>query len=431
MAQQHGKTGKHRDCDSVGRYRTQSASDFRRTSEHYHAHTSYRRGGHAASSPKAADTSGGPAQSARRRTVATRREHADKRPLVIAFAAVVVVVAVVVIASAVHGSSLTTGSAWTTPAAPLEDGRIVMQVNGDEDTYVRQGEDYIESGARAYDKKEGFLTDDIKTSGTVDTSTTGDYDVVYTVRNSENMESSITRTVHVVDDMDVDDDGISVLMYHYVYDEGKPPAKMDANYISSTKLEAELKWLSDNGYYYPSFAELRAYLEGTHSLPKKSVVLTFDDGEQGFLDYGTPLLNKYHVPATSYIIGSDPNFTEKVSTYMSEYVSFQSHTYDLHRDGSTNKGKGGKIWDLDQASLEQDCNQAIAQLHDAQSLAYPYGDCPDFAPAALEDCGYLCAFTVQNDQVRKGDNPYKLPRVRMFGSSALEGFEYQVQHGIG
>mgnify|MGYP007003935313 CR=1 FL=1 len=46
-------------------------------------------------------------------------------------------------------------------------------------------------------------------------------------------------------------------------------------------------------------------------------------------------------------------------------------------------------------------------------------------------CGYLCAFTVQNDQVRKGDNPYKLPRVRMFGSSALEGFEYQVQHGIG
>ena len=423
MAQQHGKNGEHREYGTEGRYRAQSASDFRRSSEHYHAHTSYRRGGHAIQRPEAGDVSGSPTRSARRRTAASGRARVGKRPLVIALAAVVVVVAVVGIASAVHSSSLITGSAWTTPAAPLEDGRIVMQVNGDEDTYVKQGEDYIESGARAYDKKEGFLTDDIKTSGTVDTSTTGDYDVVYTVRNSENMEASITRTVHVVDDMDVDTDGISVLMYHYVYDEGNPPAKMDANYISSTKLEAELKWLSDNGYYYPSFAELRAYLEGTHSLPKKSVVLTFDDG--------TPLLNKYHVPATSYIIGSDPNFTEKVSTYMSEYVSFQSHTYDLHRDGNTNKGKGGKIWDLDQASLEQDCNQAIAQLHDAQSLAYPYGDCPDFAPAALEDCGYLCAFTVQNDQVRKGDDPYKLPRVRMFGSSALEGFEYQVQHGIG
>lgn len=430
MAQRHGKNGEHREYGTEGRYRAQSASDFRRSSEHYRAHTSYRRGGHATPKPEAGDVSGSSTRSARRRTAASGRARVGKRPLVIALA-VEVVVAVVGIASAVYCSSLITGSPWTTPAAPLEDGRIVMQVNGDEDTYVKQGEDYIESGARAYDKKEGFLTDGIKTSGTVDTSTTGDYDVVYTVRNSENMEASITRTVHVVDDMDVDTDGISVLMYHYVYDEGNPPAKMDANYISSTKLEAELKWLSDNGYYYPSFAELRAYLEGTHSLPKKSVVLTFDDGEQGFLDYGTPLLNKYHVPATSYIIGSDPNFTEKVSTYMSEYVNFQSHTYDLHRDGNTNKGKGGKIWDLDQASLEQDCNQAIAQLHDAQSLAYPYGDCPDFAPAALEDCGYLCAFTVQNDQVRKGDNPYKLPRVRMFGSSALEGFEYQVQHGIG
>ncbi len=430
MAQRHGKNGEHREYGTEGRYRAQSASDFRRSSEHYRAHTSYRRGGHATPKPEAGDVSGSSTRSARRRTAASGRARVGKRPLVIALA-VEVVVAVVGIASAVHCSSLITGSPWTTPAAPLEDGRIVMQVNGDEDTYVKQGEDYIESGARAYDKKEDFLTDGIKTSGSVDTSKTGDYDVTYTVRNSENMEASITRTVHVVDDMDVDTDGISVLMYHYVYDEGNPPAKMDANYISSTKLEAELKWLSDNGYYYPSFAELRAYLEGTHSLPKKSVVLTFDDGEQGFLDYGTPLLNKYHVPATSYIIGSDPNFAEKVSTYMSEYVSFQSHTYDLHRDGNTNKGKGGKIWDLDQASLEQDCNQAIAQLHDAQSLAYPYGDCPDFAPAALEDCGYLCAFTVQNDQVRKGDNPYKLPRVRMFGSSALEGFEYQVQHGIG
>ena len=430
MAQQHGKNGEHREYGTEGRYRAQSASDFRRSSEHYRAHTSYRRGGHAIQRPEAGDASGSSTRSARRRTAASGRARVGKRPLVIALAVEVVVV-VVGIAAVVHGLSQDAGSPWTTPAVPLEDGRIVMQVNGDEDTYVKQGEDYIESGARAYDKKEGFLTDDIKTSGSVDTSTTGDYDVVYTVRNSENMESSITRTVHVVDDMDVDDDGISVLMYHYVYDEGKPPAKMDANYISNTKLEAELKWLSDNGYYYPSFAELRAYLEGTHSLPKKSVVLTFDDGEQGFLDYGTPLLNKYHVPATSYIIGSDPNFTEKDSTYMSEYVNSQSHTYDLHRDGNTNKGKGGKIWDLDQASLEQDCNQAIAQLHDAQSLAYPYGDCPDFAPAALEDCGYLCAFTVQNDQVRKGDNPYKLPRVRMFGSSTLEGFEYQVQHGIG
>ena len=259
MAQQHGKSGERREYGTEGRYRAQSASDFRRSSEHYRAHTSYRRGGHAIQRPEAGDVSGSSTRSARRRTAASGRARVGKRPLVIALA-VEVVVAVVGIASAVHGSSLITGSPWTTPAAPLEDGRIVMQVNGDEDTYVKQGEDYIESGARAYDKEEDFLTDGIKTSGSVDTSKTGDYDVVYTVRNSENMEASITRTVHVVDDMDVDTDGISVLMYHYVYDEGNPPAKMDANYISSTKLEAELKWLSDNGYYYPSFAELRAYL---------------------------------------------------------------------------------------------------------------------------------------------------------------------------
>ena len=30
--------------------------------------------------------------------------------------------------------------------------------------------------------------------------------------------------------------------------------------------------------------------EGKHSLPAKSVILTFDDGEMGFLNVGVPLL---------------------------------------------------------------------------------------------------------------------------------------------
>ncbi len=70
---------------------------------------------------------------------------------------------------------------------------------------------------------------------------------------------------------------LPVLMYHYVYTENDPPEKEDANYLLDTKLAAQLQYLVDNNYYYPSYAEVRAFAQGTHTLPARSVVLTFEN----------------------------------------------------------------------------------------------------------------------------------------------------------
>lgn len=124
-----------------------------------------------------------------------------------------------------------------------------------------------------------------------------------------------TRTVHVVENFDNfagNAETLPVLMYHYVYTEDDPPEKNDANYLLDTKLAAQLQYLVDNNYYYPSYAEVRAFAQGTHTLPARSVVLTFDDGQKGFLNYGIPLLEQYEVPATSFIICSQDSTPEKL-----------------------------------------------------------------------------------------------------------------------
>lgn len=153
-----------------------------------------------------------------------------------------------------------------------------------------------------------------------------------------------TRTVHVVENFDNfagNAETLPVLMYHYVYAEDDLPEKEDANYLLDTKLAAQLQYLVDNNYYYPSYAEVRAFAQGTHTLPARSVVLTFDDGQKGFLNYGIPLLEQYEVPATSFIICSQDSTPEKLRDYASPYVSFQSHSYNMHRDGS-DVGRGGE-----------------------------------------------------------------------------------------
>lgn len=401
-----------------------------------------------------------PARAEQARTYAERhrkeqRSRAVRRGVLIAVACVVALVVGVVVAHGGVGSLLpdadgsgsgsesasqgTSGSQGTTQSAQAtgtqNDGSIVMTLGGSADTYVKRGEGYVDGGCYAHDRADGMITDKVTASGEVDTTTLGDYTVTYTVEDSAGMVATATRTVHVVDDVDGgwDDDGISVFMYHDVYDAANPPegASSDQNLISTTLLDQQLSWLNENGYYFPSWAEVRAYIEGGHSLPAKSVVLTFDDGSEGFLTYAIPLLENHKIPATSFVICSDSDIQDKLSNYASPYVDFQSHSYDLHRAGTSGKGHGGRIYDLTSDEVAEDLKQSADILKTSDAFAYPFGDVSDAAPAGVEQAGFLLAFTTQYGQVHPGDDPMQLKRMRVFGTYELGSFEYQAAHGIG
>lgn len=309
---------------------------------------------------------------------------------------------------------------------PLKEGRIVMTLCGSHETIVRTGESYVEPGCLVRDTQEGNLTDRVQASGEVDASTPGIYTVTYTVMNGEGMKAQATRTVRVTDDVAWDSDGIAVMMYHYVYDPADPPEDLNANYISTDELEEQLSWLHDSGFYYPSWAELRAYIDGTHSLPDKSVILTFDDGEYGFLDLGIPLLEKYEVTATSFTECNRDDIEYVLDTYASPYICFESHSYYLHHAGSSGIGHGGVIYDLSEDELVDDLQQAVDILGTSGAFAYPFGDVSDVSAAAVDCVGILCAFTTEYDWVYVGSDHTRLPRVRVSGGNGLEYFQGSV-----
>lgn len=90
------------------------------------------------------------------------------------------------------------------------------------------------------------------------------------------------------------------------------------NYISMQDLEEELNWLNEEGYYYPTWKEVRDYVDGKLLLPDKSIVLCFDDGAVSFLENGIPVLEKCKTPATCFMITSY-NGEEKIAQYQSDY----------------------------------------------------------------------------------------------------------------
>ncbi len=297
---------------------------------------------------------------------------------------------------------------------------LVVGLRGSEKTIVKQGDPYIESGAFGIDKNSGVL-DDFEISGQVDTETPGEYGIIYTFKSGY-IKKEIVRQVEVVakDEFKANTDGIPVMMYHYVYTESDKPEKLNSNYISDKKLEEQLKYLKNEGYYFPSFRELRAYADGKISLPQKSVILTFDDGQKGFLNYGVSLLNKYKVPATSFLIGIKDG-ESKIKTYASPYVAFESHSYNMHRAGG-NIGHGGVISALSKEQIVEDLKQQIDMVESDNAFAYPYGDVTEDAKEAVAEAEIQCAFTTAYGKVHVGDDYREFSRVRVHGTNSLDSY---------
>ena len=297
---------------------------------------------------------------------------------------------------------------------------LVVGLYGSKNTVVREGDPYIESGAFGTDINNGPVGA-FDVEGNVDTSVPGNYEVKYTFKVGY-LEKSITRNVEVVakDNFVANTDGVPVLMYHYVYTDTNRPNTLNSNYISDVKLKEQLTYLKENNYYFPSFDELRAYVDGKIALPKNSVILTFDDGKSYFLENGIPILNEFQVPATSFVIGTKKG-PEIIKEYATEYVAFESHSYDMHKAGG-NIGHGGVISAMTKDQIVDDLKIAIDMTKSSNAFAFPYGDITDDGKAAVSEAGIDVAFSTVNDKVYVGDDFRALCRVRVNGDISIDSY---------
>ena len=94
---------------------------------------------------------------------------------------------------------------------------------------------------------------------------------------------------------------ISILMYHQVGD--FPPMQGHrANYCDRRRFASQMRFLRRFGYRVLSLDEALVCLRGEQLAPPRAVVLTFDDGYEGFLHHAMPELQRHGFPAIVYAI---------------------------------------------------------------------------------------------------------------------------------
>jgi len=339
-------------------------------------------------------------------------------------------------------------------------------LTGSEEITLMEGEQYNELGFSATDDNDGNITNNVIVNNNIDTTKPGKYEITYKVVDSSGNESikkriinvkEKPRTIEVVTKSNSNSNkvsnkvlkttstkktntskltkknssgsgkGLSILMYHYFYDKNNPPKdkKLNSNYMEIHAFEEQMKYLHDAGYYFPTWQEVADFIDGKITLPSKSVVVTIDDGQKSFFELAIPVLKKYNVNATSFIITSKSWAVSQISKYSQSVINFQSHTHDMHRGGCSG-GHGGLFRCINHDKGVADLKKSVQILGKQDVIAYPYGDVTDNTLSITKEAGFKVGVTTVNARAKKGMDKLQLPRVRMSRGVSLSTFKGMV-----
>lgn len=96
---------------------------------------------------------------------------------------------------------------------------------------------------------------------------------------------------------------IPILLYHDFVITVPDSDPDNFEYINTPQsFEENIKVLLKNGYTFMSFKELNDSLNGTASLPSKPILITMDDGYYSNYEYIFPILQKYDIKASIFIV---------------------------------------------------------------------------------------------------------------------------------
>ena len=298
-----------------------------------------------------------------------------------------------------------------------------IELKGEDTIKLLVGDKYEEKGASANDNIDGDLTNNIEILGSVDTSKTENYEIEYRIRDSAGNQATAKRKVIVSEKKKIatttSKSGLPVLMYHFFYDKNVSSGK-DNNYMEISDFEDQIKYLTDNDFYFPTWQEVEDYIEGKINLPSKSVVITVDDGDDSFFELAVPIIQKYNAKATSFVITSWYGYR---ANNKQANISYQSHSDCMHEGAN---GKGVMLsWSYDK--IMEDVKQSSKTLGGSTVFCYPFGHYNDLDKKVLKDAGYRLAFTTEGGRVYKGSDKFALPRVRMTKGISLSTFASMVQ----
>lgn len=218
---------------------------------------------------------------------------------------------------------------------------------------------------------------------------------------------------------------MSILCYHSIEPGWDSPLAIDPR-----AFDRQCAWLARRRRVL-DLAEAVEALDSSGRLPANRSAVTFDDGFAALYEHALPLLIRYRLPATVFLVAEtltsegravdwvdDPPAAplrtltlDQVLEMQEAGIRFESHSYSHH-----------DLTGLDDQECERDLRASRELLESLLGrpvtfLAYPRGRHNARVRRAAERAGFTCAFTLPETSEAYG--PYSVPRVGVYPGNGV------------
>lgn len=207
---------------------------------------------------------------------------------------------------------------------------------------------------------------------------------------------------------------IRMLCYHRISDDDMFNGRVSC--VSTQRFSNHIMYLKEKGFTFLRLKDIRRYLNGDLKLPKKSIVLTFDDGFKDNYTNAYPILKSHGISGTFFVtvmaleqnelLGHHKNYlnlpresekdiAERIYLSCDDLREMHKNGMDIGSHGMTHSrisklGRDAKVYELSKSKerIESEIDTEV------ELFSYPFEklkDISEFDKAAVKESGYEMA----------------------------------------
>ena len=232
-------------------------------------------------------------------------------------------------------------------------------------------------------------------------------------------------------------DQLLVLCYHAIEDQSDDPVLAPYG-VPPGLFAKQLDWLTRRGFTFITPAHLAAYIDANAPLPRRPVLLTFDDGYGDLVDLARDVLRPRGIEALAFVVtGSASGTNEWDQAYgaqtirllsADERINLAAMGIEVGSHSRTHREMPLLDGTEQVDEVANSANDLVASgLPRPRFFAYPFGFNDESSNEAVRKAGYCAAFGCRADWVKRDSDLFALPRVIILASDRGWRFGMKIQ----